>query len=127
MTVVDETLIKVGGSYSTGSGWRWAERQEAPAMALTQTRNALIARSILKELKRRYGRVKVVGDAGRWYPWAAKTLELEHEILSGGVRSYVERIIETIKDRIRVFDKYFPCRCSKPVHVSNFLRLYGLF
>ncbi len=88
---------------------------------------ALIHLSIPKELKRRYGRVKVVSDLAKWYPWAAKTLELEHEILSGSIRSYVERIIETVKDRIRVFDKYFPCRCSKPEHVSNFLRLYGLF
>jgi transposase-like protein len=52
-------------------------------MALTQARNALIARSILKELKRRYGRVKVVSDSARWYPWAAKTLALEHEVISG--------------------------------------------
>ncbi|WP_456475316.1 hypothetical protein [Candidatus Pyrohabitans sp.] len=42
-----------------------------------------------------------------WYPWPAKTLELEHEVISGGIRNYVKRIIETIKDRIRVFDKYF--------------------
>ena len=51
-------------------------------MALTQTRNALIARSILTELRRRYGRVKIVSDLAKWYPWAAETLELEHEILS---------------------------------------------
>ncbi|MFH1774628.1 MAG: hypothetical protein ABH874_06680 [Methanobacteriota archaeon] len=30
-----------------------------------------------------------------WYPWAARTLELEHEVISGGIRSYVERLIET--------------------------------
>jgi putative transposase len=127
VAVVDETLIKVGGSYY----WLWLavepERRKILLMALTQVRNALIARSILRELKRRYGRVRIVSDSAKWYPWAAKTLALEHEVISGGIRSYVERIIETIKDRIRVFDKYFPCRCGKPEHVANFLRLFGLY
>jgi hypothetical protein len=36
----------------------------------------------------------------------------------------VERVIETVKDRFRVFDKYFPCRCSKPEHISNFMQLF---
>jgi len=37
-----------------------------------------------------------------------------HEVVRGGVRNYVERFIETLKDRARSFDKYFPCslRCD---------------
>ncbi len=56
VAVVDETLIKVGGSYY----WLWLaiepERRKILFMALTQARNALIAPSILKELRRRYGK-----------------------------------------------------------------------
>lgn len=31
-----------------------------------------------------------------------------HEVVSGGIRSYIERVIETVKDRTRMFDNYFP-------------------
>ena len=62
-------------------------------------------------------------------PPGGRTLGAEHEVMSRGIRRYVERIIETIKDRLRVFNKCFPCRHSKPEHVyvSNFFHLYGQF
>jgi transposase-like protein len=127
VAVIDETKIKIGGQWY----WLWIAiepyRRKVLAMALTQTRNGLIARSLLKDLRRRYGRVSIITDGGGWYPWAARTLEMEHEVMSGGIRSYVERLIETVKDRIRVFDKYFPYRCGNPSHVSNFLRLFVLY
>jgi putative transposase len=127
VAVIDETKIKIGNQWY----WLWAaiepHRRKVLSMALTQTRNGLIARSLLKDLKRRYGRLKIITDGAGWYPWAARTLEMEHEDMSGGIRNYVERLIETIKDRIRVFDKYFPCRCGNPSHVTNFLRLFVLY
>jgi len=127
VAVIDETAVNVGGKRY----WLWIAieptRRKILAMALTKLRNSVISRSMLKEFKRRYGNVKIVTDGGPWYPWAARTLELEHEVISGGIRSYVERLIETVKDRLRVFDKYFPCCCGDLSHISNFLRLYGLY
>jgi len=49
------------------------------------------------------------------------------KVISGEGKSCVERLIETVKDRLKVFDKYFPCRCRYRSHVSNFLRLHGLY
>jgi len=59
-------------------------------MALTKLRNSVLSRSMLKEFKRRYGNVKIITGEGK---------------------SCVKHLIETVKDRLRVFDKYFPCRC----------------
>jgi len=36
-------------------------------------------------------------------------------------------LIETVKDRLRVFDNYLPCGCGNPNHVSDFLRLFVLY
>jgi transposase-like protein len=125
--VVDETKVNIGGRWY----WLWVaiepRRRKILAIAISQLRNSFVSRSLLKELKRRYGGIKVVTDGGLWYPWACRTLELEHEVMSGGIRSYVERLIETIKDRARVFDGYYPCKCGKPDHVWNFLRLFVLY
>ena len=120
-------LIKVGDQWL----WLWVavepERRKILAMAVSRLRNGLVARSMLKDLRRRYGKVKVITDGGPWYPWAARSLGMEHEVVSGGIRKYVERLIETVKDRTRSFDGYYPCRCGDSMHVWNFLRLYVLY
>jgi len=50
----------------------------------------------------------VITDGASWYRLAARWTRLKHSVVRGGVRSYVERFIETIKDRLRGFDCYFP-------------------
>ncbi len=40
----------------------------------------------------------------------AAEAKLEHKTISGGERNYVKRVIETIKDRLRGFDVYFPSK-----------------
>jgi len=74
----------------------------------------LIARSFFKAIKKEYGKYprKVITDGGRWYPTAIGRLGMDHEIMNGGVRSYIERWNETLKDRMRYFDKYHPCQKS---------------
>ena len=56
-------------------------------------------------------------------------LGIEHEVLSGDVRSYVERWNETLKDRMRSFDLYHPCtkeRCNRE-HVMNWIFLFAFY
>ena len=50
-----------------------------------------------------YGKLPSIAitDGGPWY-LILKRYGIEHEIVSGGIRNYVERVIETIKDRTRV-------------------------
>jgi len=105
--IVDETVVNVGGRQV----WLWVaiepERRAILALYLSETRNALIAYSLFVELKRR-GVKHVITDGAKWYSLAARWAKLGHEIVHGGVRSYVERFICTVKDRLRGFDVYFP-------------------
>ena len=50
----------------------------------------------------------LVTDGGPWYRWPAQRLGLKHLVISGGERSRIERWFGTLKDRLRVFDCYFP-------------------
>ena len=105
--VVDETVINVGGERV----WLWVaidpERRAILALYLSYTRNTLVAYSLLHELKKR-GVKCVVADGANWYPIAARWARIEHKVVRGGVRSYVERFICAVKDRLRGFDAYFP-------------------
>ena len=52
-------------------------------------------------------------------------MRIPHEVVSGGVRSYVERVIETVKDRTRIFDNYFPSRYVWVAgHVKRWMDLF---
>lgn len=105
--IVDETVVNVGGRQV----WLWVaiepERRAILALYLSETRNTLIAYSLFVELRRRDVK-RVITDGARWYSLAARWAKLGHEIVHGGVRSYVERFICTVKDRLRGFDVYFP-------------------
>ncbi len=97
--------------------------------SVTEVRNILVAIGFFQAIRREYGRLprKVVTDGGVWYPWALRRLGIEHEVVCGGIRSYVERFNETLKDRARSFDKYFPCdlRCDLS-HIIHWVRLVVL-
>ncbi len=105
--IVDETAVNIGGRQV----WLWVaiepERRAILALYLSETRNFLVAYSFLAEL-RRHGVKRVITDGARWYPPAARWAGLRHEVVHGGVRSYVERFICAVKDRLRGFDVYFP-------------------
>jgi len=66
-----------------------------------------MAYSFLCKLERR-GVKRVVADGAKWYFAAARWAGLGHKVVSGGVHSYIERFICTVKDRLRGFDVYFP-------------------
>ncbi len=69
VAVIDEMEIKIGGR------WHWPRiaiepnRRKVLTMALTKTRNGLVVRSLLKDIKRRYGRLRIVTDGEGWYPF----------------------------------------------------------
>ncbi len=111
----------------------WVARDPATRVgvyvAVTQVRNIFVALGFLQAIKGEYGRLptKGVTDGGCWYPWALRRLGFEHEVVHRGIRNYVERWNETLKDRARGFDKYFPCslRCNLG-HVLHWVRLLVL-
>ncbi|MFQ6061013.1 MAG: DDE-type integrase/transposase/recombinase [Thermoplasmata archaeon] len=99
-------------------------------VAITQVRNVLVTMSFFKAIKRTYGKYPdlVLTDGGVWYPYTLGRLGMEHRVICGGARSYVERFMETVKDRARPFDKYFPCdlRCDLS-HILNWVRLNVMY
>ena len=109
VAVVDETVVKFAGQHI----YLW--------VALDPDSRALIwldmslgrsygeAYEFLRELRKRGVRT-IITDKGAWYRRAAALAGLQHVVMSGGERSYVERVIETIKDRLRGFDVCFPSR-----------------
>ena len=62
----------------------------------------------IQELEQKYGKKPklVLTDGGPWY-YILPRMGIRHEIISGGVRSYIERFNETLKDRTRMFYNYF--------------------
>lgn len=124
--VVDETKIKVQG------GWIWIfaaidpENREIVNILVTRYRESMDALIFLKQcLKYCEDKPTLITDGGPWYRWPAQRLGLEHVVLSGGVRSYIERWFETLKDRLRAFDCYFPT--GKLESVENFCEAFRFF
>jgi len=108
VVIVDETAINIGGKRV----WLWVaiepERRALISMYVSETRNALVAYSFLSELRLKHGVRHVITDGASWYCLAANWARVSREVVHGGVRSYVERFICSVKDRLRGFDCYFP-------------------
>ena len=95
MAVVDETLVNFAGRRV----YLWVALAESKALIwldMSVGRSWGDAYEFLRELQKR-GVKKVITDRGSWYGRAAAKAGLKHETMSGGVRNYVERVIETIK------------------------------
>ena len=106
--VVDETAINIGGKRY----WLWIalepKNRAIVSIHISRDRSGLTAYSFLINLRRRHGARLIITDGGLWYALAARWARLRHAIVAGGDRSYVERFIESLKDRLRGFDTYFP-------------------
>ena len=105
--IVDETAVNVAGRQI----WLWIaiepEHRAVLALVLIEARNIFAAYSLFTSLRHR-GVRHVITDGASWYRIAAGWTGLRHSVVHGGMRNYVERLIEMIKDRLRGFDCYFP-------------------
>ena len=123
--LVDETEIQVGGR----TAWVWFATNPYNGKILhikvSYSRTSLVALIFFQEMIRIYGRRPriAITDGGVWYPYALQRLGIQHEVFSGGIRSYVESIIGCIKQRTNHFYNYFPCGCRFAKHVENWLNL----
>ena len=106
--VVDETAINIGGRRY----WLWIalepENRAIVSIHISMDRSGFTAYSFLLNLRRRHGVRLIITDGGPWYVLAARWARLSHTVIVGGDRSYVERFIESLKDRLRGFDTHFP-------------------
>ena len=81
-------------------------RETVLAVMLTKARDVFAAHGLFTSLRRRGVRY-VITDGVSWYRLATRWTRLRHSVVHGGMRSHVERFIETIKDRLKDFDCYF--------------------
>jgi putative transposase len=91
-----------------------------------------VYKRFLSSIVDEYGEHSVSTD-GRdtWYPQqACRFLKLNHHLHSfvyKDEKSIIERTMQYIKDRVKIFDDYFPCRKknkSKLKHVKQWLDLF---
>lgn len=130
VVVVDETEIKIHDKQV----YLWAaicpETWKIAYLMLSYDRSNFTTYLFFKRLISLHDKKPklVITDGGPWYYWPLKRLGISHEVMSGGVRSYVESFFAIVKDRTRVFDHYFPCKCEKiPEHVYNWLYLFVFY
>lgn len=108
--LIDETMIQIGSD----EAWLWIAvepiHRQILGVYISRHRNMIIAESFLSSLIKIYGKHTVYSDGGSWYPEACISLGLKHSRLhSSYEKSIVERTIEYLKDRTKVFDDYYPC------------------
>jgi len=124
--LIDETMIHIARL----EVWLWVafepERRVFLGFHISYQRNTWDAYIFLKHLRSRYGRKPIYTDEASWYPEACRWLRLNHHIYGYGWWKLMERMNETIKDRLECFDDLFPCwkpDCDKE-HVPNWLKLF---
>jgi putative transposase len=125
--IIDETVIQIGNQ----NFWLWIciepVHKSVLGIHISQARNMLILSSFLESLVEKYGRHIVYSDGGTWYPEACNVLGLKHYLHSPLEKSFIERVIQYFKDRIEIFDDYYPCskkeKCNLE-HVYNSIELF---
>ena len=124
--VVDETKIR------TKDGWIYVfgavdpENREIVSLQVTKYRESVDALGFLKRcLRHCRGKPVIATDGGPWYRWPTQRLGLKHVVMCGGQRNYIERWFETLKDKLRTFDCYFPTHNLKSI--QNLCNAFGFF
>jgi transposase-like protein len=125
VVIMDETTLKVGDTRF----WFWfvidPKSRKIVYFMISRSRTNLACCKLIHKLGKKYGKLPqvVLTDRGPWY-LILERYGITHEIVSGGLRNYVERVIETVKDRTRVLDHYFPSKRWKLQHVEIWMSLY---
>ena len=79
-------------------------------MMTFDTANILTSMIFIKRVKAIYGsNIIILIDGAPYYRASCKILNLRHGVCSIEVRNLMERIIEYVKDRTKLFDNYIPC------------------
>ena len=126
---VDETMVKIRGRQA----WVWVAYEPVLkrflAFRVSYNQSGLDATLFLRELRERYGRRPIWTDEGAWYPEACSHLGLEHHVYPVQWKNLIERMNQTLKDRVECFDDLFPCLregCDH-AHVVNWIRVFRFF
>jgi putative transposase len=108
--VADETCIQVGNRYYYLYAAICPYSKRIIYFDLYPMRNHLATLTFFKKIIKLYGRKPdvVIVDGGPWYKDVLNKLKIRRQVVCGSIRNYIERWFETLKDRLRNFDIYFP-------------------
>src|ERR1700730_661386 len=126
---VDETMIKIRGRQA----WIWVAFEPGLRVFLSYrisyNQSILDAYLFLKEVRRRYGVKPIWTDDAVWYPEACRWARLEHHVYDHDWQNLIERMNQSLKDRLECFDDLFPCfkvECDKE-HVNNWISVFRFY
>jgi len=125
IVVIDETMLQIGDT----KFWFWfvldPENRKIIFFMISRSRTDSACQKLIYKMWKMYGKLPSIAltDGGAWY-LILRRYGIQHEVISGGIRNYIERVIETIKDRTRIFDHYFPSKRWEIKHVKSWLSLY---
>jgi putative transposase len=126
---VDETMIRIRGRQA----WVWVAFEPGLrvflAFHVSYNRSTLDAHTFLKRLRHTYGRKPIWTDEGTFYPEACRWLRLEHRVYPTEWKNLIERMNQSLKDRLECFDDTFPCLkegCDRE-HVRNWISVFRFF
>ena len=110
---IDETAIKA----DSNSIWLWVIIEPNTKKSLLwiyqKKQTMFVAERFLSQVVNKYGLHSVSFSWWYWYPQACRFLKINHHIHSSFEKSLIERTMQYVKDRIEIFDDYFPCRKNK--------------
>jgi putative transposase len=124
--IIDETGIQVGNQ----KFWLWIciepVYSSVIGIYISEERNMLVTEKFIRSLVAKYGKHTVYTDGGTWYPEACKILRLKHNLHSSFEKSMMERVNQYFKDRIEIFDHYYPCMKDEfnLLHVHNWIQFF---
>ena len=126
---VDETMIKVKGRPM----WVWVAFEPGLRASLgfriSYNQSTLDAYLFLKELRSRYGLKPIWTDGSVWCPDVCRWARLEHRVYGQELKNLIERMNQSLKDRLECFDDHFPCLkedCDKE-HVRDWIRVFRFY
>jgi hypothetical protein len=72
--------------------------------------NILTSLIFIKRVRAIFGsNITILADGSPYYKASCRILNLRHGLYSLEIRNLMERIIEYVKDKTKLFDNYIPC------------------
>jgi putative transposase len=114
LLLIDDTRVEVGGREVVLFVAFEPRLRRIAYMSFFEAANIFTALMFMKRGKAVYrSRMKILADGAQYYRTACNFLNLDHDVYDLRLRNLMERIIQHVKDRIKDFDDYIPCRRKK--------------
>jgi len=108
--LVDDTRVKIGSREKVLYIAFEPYLRKIIYMMTFDVANTLTSLILIKRVRAICGsNIIILTDGAPYYRASCKILNLRHGLYSIEVRNLMERIIEYVKDRTRLFDNYIPC------------------